>query len=266
MADESIIDYMRPGFPRDGQTDKSFTTTIEYVGPASVLKVARPNKNDSWGDYPGRVSSSDWEPFEVISDDPKGILTVVVEDAEFGNDYTYDTGTKTNIDYEIDWVDVSTPMLQHPEFAVGAGGTYALTAKDVATIELWKANTNADRKAAYTYPGDVSASGSITYYDLSDNAKMFARGIELGIEVFNRKAPVARRSETWVNGPPEEGLAGLKETPTSFPNLPTGYEWIREADRSLKQGGARKWNRDIEWIGDKKVYVDAANVFWTAPS
>jgi hypothetical protein len=264
MADESIIGYMRPSFPVEGQTDKSFTTTIEYVGPASVLKVARPEKNDPWGNYPGIVSSTSWQPFETLETDPTGILTVVVEDAEWGTDATYDTGTKTNIDYEIDWVDQQTPLIQHPEFAPGAGGTYQLTERDVANIELWKVEKNPAYKEEYKYTIE-SESGESTSFELSANAKMFAKGIVLGIEYFSRKTPVARRTETWVNGPPDECKAGLKETPTGFPNLPTGYEWIREADRSLKQGTSRKWNRDIEWIGEKVVLIDAADVFWTAP-
>lgn len=268
MADESIIAYMKPGFPVEGQTDKSFTTTIEYVGPASALKVARPEKNDPWGDYPGIVSSTSWQPFETIQTDTDqlGTLTVVVEAAEWGTDASYDTGTKTNIDYEIDWVDVQTPLIQHPAFAPGAGGAYQLTIDDIAKIELWKTTENPEKKAAYQYAADLSASGEITYYDLSTNAKTFAYGLAQGIEYFNRKTPVARRTETWVNGPPDECLAGLKETPTGFPNLPSGYEWIREADRSLKQGTSRKWNRDIEWIGEKKVLVDAAQIFWSTPA
>jgi len=263
MSDESIHAYIRPGFPQEGQTDKSFTTTIEYVGLASVLKVARPDKWDVWGDYPGTVSSTGWQPFETTASDPNGILTVVVEKAENGTDYGFETGTRTNIDYEIDWVDVQTPLIQHPAFA--SGGSSELTPKDIAEIELWKTTENPTKKSEFKYAADLSASGEITYTELSTNAKLYAQGVILGIEYFNRKAPVARKTETWVNGPPDACEAGLKETPASFPNLPTGYEWIREADRSIKQGSARKWNRDIEWIGDKQVLVDAAQIFYTVP-
>ncbi len=267
MADESIIDYMRPGFPQEGQTDKSFTTTIEYVGPASTIKAARPEKNDVWGDYPGVVASSSWQPFETIQDedDQLGVLTVVVEREENGTDYSFETGTKTNVDYEIDWVDQQTPLVQHPYFAPGAGGPFELTVEDVAAIELWKITPSAKRKDEFKYAADQSASGEWTFYELSNNAKVFVYGLTMGNEYFNRKTPVARRTETWVNGPPDECKAGLKETPTGFPNLPSGYEWIREADRSLKQGASRKWNREIEWIGDNIVMVDSSQIFWPTP-
>jgi hypothetical protein len=99
--------------------------------------------------------------------------------------------------------------------------------------------------------------------ELSANAKLLAKGILLGIEYWVDKAPVARRTDTYVNGPPPKGTAGLKEVPAGFPALPDGYEWIRDADRALRAGGQNKWTNETSWIGAKKVLIDAAQIFWT---
>ena len=107
--------------------------------------------------------------------------------------------------------------------------------------------------------------GNGIWIELSAAAKMLAEGFNKRCEYFVEKVPVARQSETWVNGPPPAGTAGLKETPTGFPNLPSGYEWIKSADRAMRSGGQNKWQRDQEWLGAKKVLYDAANLFYDPP-
>lgn len=263
MPEESIINLLRPDFPKTTESRGSFSTELEYVGEKSVLEAARPSRDSIWGLYDGLVSSTTLEPIELTD---RAILLVTVETASDTSEYTFETGQRKEVSYEIDWVDVQKPMIQHPKFAVGGGGEHELTSGDLAAIEAWKNGADTEHKEIYEYPID-SASGSPTWATLSANAIMFARGIELGIEYFNYKAPVARQTETWVKGPPTRAEAGLKDDPPAgFPNLPTGYEWIRESDRSLRRGGVRKWDRDIEWIGALKVYVDAEEIFWEAPT
>jgi hypothetical protein len=268
MAAESLHDQIRIGFPKTTQSKEGFSTTIEYIGViagVSGLEALKPARNSSWGDYPGRVATTGIEPLEQFPGaEQYGILTVTVDLEKNGNDFGFETGIKTNTDYEIDWVDVGTSMYQHPDFAIGKGGPYELTPKDIAAIALWKEEKDPDIKGAYQY-SILSAAGFTTTADLSPHAKMFARGIELGIESYPLKMPVARKTETWVDGPPDRAEAGKKETPTSFPNLPSGYEWLRSSDRSLKHGEAKKWNRDMEWLGALPVYVDNEHVYWAAP-
>jgi hypothetical protein len=48
-----------------------------------------------------------------------------------------------------------------------------------------------------------------------------------------------------------------------FPGKPIGYEWLKTADRSISQGGRKRWQKIEEWTGAKKVLVDKDEIFWT---
>ena len=260
MPEESIIAKLRPGFPRVSEDEKSVRTSLEYIGTESVVYAAAPDRNDIWGLYPGYVKSVEWEPLDLTE---YGILTVMVEQL-FDQTFELATGTKQSTVYEIDWADNQKSLYDHPQFV--AGGGFELTSKDVESLKKWQSDEGtAEMKSKYYYVSDQSGTGELVYDLLSDNAKMFARGIQLGIEYWVEKLPVLRRTETYVNGPPPTGEAGLKDDPGDFPGKPTGYEYLRSSDRSLKASNERKWNRDTEWLGAKTVLIDAAQIFWPPP-
>lgn len=259
---ESISALIRPGFPKTSNDGKSNRTHIEYVGDSDTLFAAAPPNGSEWGDYPGRVEDARHDPIEGTD---YATLTVMVS-YKFDASESPATGELQETSYELDWLDAQRSMYEHPQFAIGAGGTYELTNEDVIAIELWKKETKIERKKIYKYQSTDPLNGYTAEYDLSTNAQMFARGYEQGIEYWMDKVPVARINETYVNGPPPEGSAGLKETPDGFPNLPSGYEWIRNADRGLRAGGQKKWQRGIEWIGGDKILVDTKNIFWEPPA
>ena len=262
MADESIIALRRPGYPKTSATANGTITEIEYVGDYSTLYSAV-TIGDPWGAYEGYVTAANIEPIEKTA---HGILMVSMERKFDSSEYPEgDTGTLTETNYEIDWVDVQRSLYEHPVFR--AGGDYALSATDIAEIENWKKMTFPDYKASYIFAINpdkwdrtLGSSGTDT---LSTNAQALAKGINLGIEYWVDKAPVARRNETYVNGPPPETSAGEKEDlPEGFPNPPAGYEWLRSADRSSKRGESNKWNRDSEWIGGDKILIDKNAIYY----
>lgn len=261
MADP-LTNYMRPGFPKESLDDSSYRSVIEYVCPFDEV-AGRISTGQTWGDHPGVVKSAELEPIHGTSP-LLAILAVIVERKFDTDEDGSPTGELAETNYEIDWVDVQRSLYEHPSFA--EGGEYALTSEDIENIEAWKLNPYPDYKKDYVY--------SKTGYDspltadspeLSDNAKMCAVGIQKGIDYWVDKAPVARKSETYVNGPPPQAEAGKKDTPAGFPNLPSGYEWIRSADRGLMRGSQFKWSRDIEWMGAKKVLIDSEKIYWSAP-
>lgn len=265
---ESIYRYMRPGFPKEGLSESGYTNTIEYVGPYIDIRAAGCDVGITWGSYPGLVTSASAEPIEGTD---YAILTVVVERKFASNDpdSSEKTGDLAETNEEIDWVDVQRSLFEHPEFRVGGGGTYELTNEDVAAIKKWQEMPSVGYKKDYIYvTGRMEdwSGGSEGTATLSTNAKMFAAGIEQGIEIWIDKAPVVRKSETYVGGPGPKGKAGKKEDPTGVDKVPTGYEWIRNGDRNLHRGGQTRWQRDIEWIGAKKVLVDTEKVYWDAPT
>jgi len=260
MAAESILSFRRPGFPRTTNNETAFTTTVEYVGPLTTLQAARPVSNAVWGDYSGRVKTTDLEPIEGTD---KAIMVVILDFRYQANDGGGAPGTASEVTLEVEWVMFQRSLYEHPKFAIGQGGSFALTSADIAAIEKWENEDNAEEKALYKYKNQE---GDDTYETLSANAKMFARGIELGQESWEDYSPVVRKTTTFLGGPPGTSAAGQKNNPPSFDGGPAGYEWRKSADRGIKAGGQTRWERQEEWLGAKKVLTDKDDIFWTAPS
>jgi len=253
MAAESIITLKKPGFPKISNSENGTETVIEYIGAFATLEPAEPARNSTWGDYDGRVKSTNLTPVENST---YGELTVVVEDV-----YEASTaGTAQEISTEIDWVLFQRSMLEHPVFRIGGGGRHALTIMDVVDIENWRNEPDPDLKSVYKYLG-----GTPEYkieQSLSANASKFADAINLGLETYEDYAPVARKTTTYTNGPPPSTNAGTLETPTGITGLPAGYEWRKTADRSIRAGKNTKWDRDEEWTGAIKVLTTRNEIYF----
>jgi len=253
MAAESILTYKKPGFPKKAVSEKSYRTTIEYVGAESTLVAAAPGINEAWGDYVGIVVSTDVSPIEGTS---QAELTVVVE-------YNFDgssagSGTAREIVLEVEWVAFQRPMLEHPEFRKGGGGTYELDELDIADIEEWR-NAPPSLKGVYKYY-DTNTESENT---LGTNAEKFCNAIELGLETYEDFAPVIRKTTTYAGGMPGTSDAGAKDASSpSFTGKPTGYEWRKSADRSVRGSGQTRWDRIEEWIGAIKVLVDKSDIYF----
>jgi hypothetical protein len=254
MADESIISSKRPGFPKITATDQGRETIIEYVGDASTLATSAPVIGATWGEYAGTVDSVDLDPIEGT---PKAILSVRMS-SKFGSaDYGSSTGTEQHTIHEIDWADVQQPISNHPKFRTG--GTFALTPQDLIEVRKWEDEEDTALRAAFKF---ADADG--TEVTLSTNGQKLANGILLGVEYYVEKAPVLRKSTFYINGPPPQSGGGEKESPGSFPQISglSGYEWLRSADRSIQTGNDREWRRDQEWMGARKILVDATDIYW----
>ena len=256
MADQ-LLSYLKPEFPKIESTEQSYVTRLEYVGDSSTIEVKLPSIGDAWGEYLGQVKSITFEPTENI-----GISTaVIVVEQSIDNDEP-NTGELVAVSYEIRWLTIERSMYEHPAFIIGGGGAYELGNADIYDIEKWKAPENTkELRDAYKY----NENGYET--ELSTQAKMFARGMELGLTTFEDKAPTAIKISEFVNGPPPETDAGLKQNPMiTFPNLPTGFEWRKETADSTRAGNSKKWNLTEEWLGAKKVLFDREEVFWNPPA
>jgi hypothetical protein len=255
MADESIISSKRPGFPKLTATAAGLDTLIEYVGEYATLSGAGVVTGATWGNYAGTVDSADLDPIEGTS---KAILTVRMIFKWGSAQYGSGTGTETATVHEIEWADVQHPIYQHKVFR--SGGTYALDDDDLIQIRRWEEMDDPALKAEWKfYTDDEGATGT-----LSSNAQKLAKGMLLGIEYYVEKAPVLRKSTFYLNGPPPQSGGGVKESPGSFPQISglSGYEWLRSADRSLQTGTEKEWRRDQEWMGARKILVDAENIYW----
>lgn len=260
MASESILTYKKPGFPKTTDTANGLVTRIEYVGPTATLEGARPAYGAAWGDYLGTVSSTDLHPAEVA-----GTVTLSVDVQESPNLSDSTTGTAKEVTYEIEWVPVSRSMFEHKQFRLGGGGANALIKQDIIDIEFWKNEIDPTLKSDFKYDGG-RADGVPDETELTANAKLYATGILTGVEEYDDFAPIARKTTAFVGGPPATSSAGTKQTLTTFPGLPTGYEWLKTADRAIRAGGQRRWEKVEEWTGAIKVLVDRDQVYWTTPA
>jgi hypothetical protein len=254
---ESISTLRKPGFPKLSATENAFRTVIEYIGLSTTLEAAEPATGSIWGDFAGTVISTDIQPTENAS---YSEMTVTVEQVAETNEFTY--GEKESEVFEIDWTVIARSMFEHPQFA--PGGANELVSDDVFDLEQWTAEKDKDLQTVYKYRR-VYENGASQEINLSDSARLFARGIQLGQETFEDFAPVARKTSTYVGGPPDESEAGEKSEPTGFSNLPSGYEWRKNADRSITAGSRTRFDRTEEWLGAIKVLSDKNTIYWEAP-
>jgi hypothetical protein len=243
MAAESIITYLKPNFPKQGVNGGSYSTQLEYIGPYDTLLAASPAIGAVWGDYEGTTDTVSIEPISGTSPLKASLVVNMTRNFEAGSSGA-SPGTLEETTYEVEWTAVQRPLVEHPKFR--STGTYPLHATDMEQIAKWENDKTAENRAL-----------------LSSSAEKYAKGIDLGIRTYDDFAPILIKTTSYVNGPPSTSDAGSKETtPTYFPNHPTGYEWVKSADRSLKSGRRNKWERSEQWTGAIKVLVDKNALYY----
>lgn len=259
MPSESIVDYMKYGFPVEREAEGGYITIIEYTGPGAKIRRGRPRIGDKWGNYEGWVSKSETKPAESATDWLE--LTVEVFNTYADQSSTGDRqeGEPLSPTYERRWVPIERDLLEHPAFRVGGGGKYALAIDDVAAIEKWKTEENAERKNEYKYRNEEGGA----YQTLSANAQMLAKGIQRGVEVWVDYAPVIRSTTIYVGGMPPQGECGQAMIPPAAAAPPTGWQWRKSADDAVKIGGESQSERVEEWEGAYKVLIDRDQIFWS---
>lgn len=275
---DAFASYIRPGYPRRSNSDSGDRTEIQYVGPASALKLTtadeispgvsgtRPVAGQAWSPYNGRVSISEYEPLPGTNPE-YGIVTIACEIA-YGVSSGV-TGTAQETSYEIEWVEVSRPLAEHPKFRVGGGGTYALVESDLVQIQQWREEQDTAQRALFNYYArDKNGVPSSTLSNLNSKQIVYCKFLLAGVETYTDFAPVARKSTTYVGGPPATSDAGSLEggptptDPSGFPNLPSGWQWLKSADRSLRSGGQTRWVQTEEWTGAQKVLLDKNDLYY----
>jgi hypothetical protein len=252
---DPLEEFMRPEFPKVEFNEKAVVTRIEYIGTTSTIESSLVEVGEPWGDYPGELKSATIEP----TDDPEISVAMVTVEQIIDNEDAGE-GTLVGVSYEIRWLTVERSMFEHPSFAIGGNGPNALSEFDIYCIEKWRAPENT-RELYEEYKIDDDG----YELELNSNAKLFARGIQLGLETFEDKAPIAVKISDYVKGPPPATDAGLKETgvPPGFPNLPDGFEWRKESADAVRAAGQTRWTLTEEWLGAKKILFDRENIYWT---
>lgn len=253
MAESSILQYKKPGFPKEEITEKEYSTRIEYIGPQDDLEAASAGLGEAWGSYPGVISTAN---IDSVEGSTYATLTVVVtKKTDLASEST--VGEKERETYEIEWVSINRPLMEHVEFY------NLLSASDMEDIDQWKNEPDPTLKKAFKYDFRIREEEISDEHELTNLAKLYAMGVLLRQEEWEDFSPVVRKTSFYVNGPPPSSEAGQKEEPIGVPNVPTGYEWRKSADRSLNTEGQNRWQKIEEWTGTKKVLIDKDEIFWT---
>jgi len=176
----------------------------------------------------------------------KGILTISTSRAVSEGDTT---GTSQDEPvYEVDWIEVSKALETHPIYQ--AGGAQALSSTDFAALSAWENEDDYELRAAFKFLDKED-----TEISLSAHAQHIAAKKLNGIDSYVVYSPVVRATTYSVKRPITEAC-GVRSTPPSEAEAPSGYVWIKTGDRRRKSANQGKWQRDEEWTGAESVDED----------
>jgi hypothetical protein len=151
---------------------------------------------------------------------------------------------------ELDWVETDKDLLQNPRYQTG--GAKYLDDDAVVALKCWEDEPNWKLKKAFKYREDTSKPNA-EQKTLSAPAQDYAKKRLRGQDTYRVYLPVVKRT-TKISTPISGDQCGkkLSNLPSGLP-CPTGYYWIKTADRSIRSGGG-KWERSEEWSG--YTYID----------
>lgn len=248
----ALADHIKRGFPILTTDKTGDSYEYQYRGLASVLDPLKPSVFATVGGYPVQSVK------RIILDDPTWIDLVVTTYAPF----VMTTVEQTDDQYpfnEIDQVQIEKPLRQHPDFI-------GFSADDWKAVTAWDAEIDTVARAAFEYydrdsSGEVTAGPTALTGTSSSGQVAYATLRLLGVESFLDFAPVVRKTSRYNgNIPPSSADAGQKTSAPSY--APSGYEWLKTADRVSKAGlNAGFWLRQEEWMGARKILLDKDELF-----
>jgi len=169
---------------------------------------------------------------------------------------TTDNGTP-----ELEWVQVERPLMTHPDFAPDGflggdqvGGTSArwrLSAADPFEIQAWQDEPSNVLRKDFKFTGE---DGSIK--TLTANAQIVAKLMVVGVTSWLDFAPVVRDTVR-TSRPPTDGTCGTIYTAAALRSevgfrVPSGYEFLKSADRGTQSGSNGRWERQREFMGARQ--------------
>lgn len=164
--------------------------------------------------------------------------------------------------FEIEWAQTEKALKFHPAFA-------SSTVAEWAAIDAWEKETELQQKAIFKFyyrdkenstTGGLQTLGATGLPDSSQQD--YAKLRFFGVESFLDFAPVARKSSRFRGwNAPETSDAGQKVGSDPFTGVPSGYLWLKSADRSSKQGFGNEWIRQEEWLGARIILLDKDEIF-----
>lgn len=248
----ALLDYLRPDYPKTTVDATGVRITYVMRGLKSVIDPLKVGIGSTFNGYKVERTSED-----TLAN--SGYIDYTVEAY-----YTFPSSTTQQDDdqypfYEIDQVQIEKSLKQHPAFI-------GFDAADWQAINAWENESDQVLKAAYQYylrDKDNVAAGSVQTLTgtTSTGQKAYAYLRLRGTESFLDFAPVVRRTTKYRGtNAPSSADAGQKTSAPSY--APSGYQWLKTADRVSKQGvKSIDWIRQEEWTGARKVLLDKDEIF-----
>jgi hypothetical protein len=267
MSHTALAPYLRPEFPVFKETPQSIGNVYSYRGPHATIAANKPAMYQMWAD--GRaVRNVELTP----SIDNSGFSDLVIDTT-----VTFETAevVATVLEserYQVRWMPHELPLLSHPEFSPGGGGSMDLSVKHtengyerpyLTDVMGWEEETNLKLRDANKWSPIVNGFPSSTVYQATDRAVLYISLRKQGFTSYTHFAPVWTKVSVY-NGTAAPGIdaCGQKDDPPANSGFPVGYEWIKSGDNAERIGNQTKWQRTEEWTGFKKVWFDKDEVFF----
>jgi len=219
-----------------------------FTGPHAACVAAIPARGVNVTGVPSSLSVDIAEVKKEAGG--KGTLTITlvyVPDPGLGDM----AGSENTSIHEIEWAEVQRPLAQHKRFQTG--GENPLDDGDWTDIDGWKAEPDQSLRKDFKYKDKTG-----TEVTLGDGAQEFCKKLLRGQEIYNEYTPVARLT-TSSTTKPTTGACGTIVSSPSVEGFPSGYKWLKTADRACKR--SKKWERVQEWTGtwwwDTDIYAES---------
>jgi hypothetical protein len=229
------------------ETLEKTTREIEYEGPHSECLAKRPK--------PGTIEARSGLRIASVRvrrlTGGRGRLILKLDDA---TDTSGGGGPPTSgLTVELDWVAEQVDLLKHPRYR-HPSGTKQLELEDLVNLQSWEAESDTALKKNFQYH-KVEGLRTSEVATLSANAQDYATKKLRGQDSFRVYFPCVKRT-TKISNPLAGEACGKKLTdlPSGLPR-PTGYQWMKTADRSVRSGSG-KWERREEWQGFLEIDAD----------
>jgi hypothetical protein len=170
----------------------------------------------------------------------KGTLTVMLSPAPV-EDYTM----AGNSVLEVEWVEISKPLITHPIFNAATetstnpnAGKYELTQTDLDDIAQWESTTDAPTR-------------NTLYMGFTANAQACIDKLRKGVDSYVLYAPVCRETNKGVSQPENTECGIIINPPVNV--MIEGYMYLQTADRATRDA---IWSRTREWTGADAIDTD----------
>lgn len=219
-------------------TDR-LSAALEYQGPYELCLANRPARGAIMPGFAGMAVDRT----VVRRSQAPGFGELSVYLSADTDDDTEGTGDPIT---EIYWLEVEKDLYEHDLFI-------SLGRADRRRIELWKQQDDPTKYDSYTWERLSTTGAVLATGTLSGSALAYAAKFAVGIDSFLFYTPVATLTTFSRAKPSAVRVCGKRITGKPFAACPSGYTWLRTADRHTRSGRHGKWQRTQTFTGGVNV-------------